>query len=157
MNSSLQIFRKKVVIQLSQQSLSQAAIAKAVDLSQGRVSQILQEVKNNKGQIQSPAYQGAKSKLTLSQKQKLKELIAKGADFHGFQGAISTSKRLVKLIRDLFDVRYHLDHIPKLLRAMGYSLQKPKKQDIRKDHKAILNWREQKIKEVKKGLNKTML
>lgn len=156
MNSSLQVFRKKVVIQLSQQGLSQTAIAKAVDLSQGRVSQILQESKNNKGQIQSPIYKGAKSKLMESQKQELRELISKGADFHGFQGNIWTSKRLVKLIRDYFDVTYHVHHIPKLLRAMGYSLQKPKKQDIRKDHKAVLDWREQKIEQVKKRPNKTM-
>ena len=57
MNSTTQVFRKRVIIKLYQQGLSQQEIAKVVDLSQGRVSQIIKETTTHKGQIQSPELQ----------------------------------------------------------------------------------------------------
>ena len=39
-----------------------------------------------------------------------------------------------------FGVQYHVDHLSRLLRALGWSPQKPQRQAIERDEQAIRGW-----------------
>jgi transposase len=70
---------------------------------------------------QSP---GRPAKLTPSQKQRLRELVAAGPEAAGYQTGCWTSALLQDLIHREFGQVYHVHYICELLRNLGFSYQK---------------------------------
>lgn len=44
------------------------------------------------------------------------------------------------MIERHYGVRYHVDHIPKMMASLGWSCQKPEKRAIERDEDAIAAW-----------------
>jgi transposase len=44
------------------------------------------------------------------------------------------------VIRQAFDVEYHVDHLGRLLRSLGWTPQKPERQARERDEAAIRRW-----------------
>lgn len=51
--------------------------------------------------------------------------MARGAEAYGFGGDVWTAKRIADVIWRAFGVRYHPDHVSRLLRQAGWSVQRP--------------------------------
>jgi transposase len=68
---------------------------------------------------------GVPPRLSEEQREKLPELLAKGAPAHGFRGEVWTCGRVAEVIRKEFGVIYHPAHVSRLVRSLGLSLQKP--------------------------------
>jgi len=83
---------------------------------------------------------GRPSKLDARSKQKLQRLLLKGAQTHGFPTDLWTCPRVAELIRRTFRVRYHVDHVGRLLRALGWSPQKPERRARERDEEGIQRW-----------------
>jgi len=66
-----------------------------------------------------------------------------GAGTDGFAGEVWTTKRQAALIRTEFGVRYHPAQVSRLVRELGWSLQKPVRQATQRDEAAIQAWREE--------------
>jgi transposase len=49
----------------------------------------------------------------------------KGAEAYGFRGDVWTARRVAVVIMRAFGVRYHRDHVGRLMREAGWSRQKP--------------------------------
>lgn len=150
MTSELQLYRKRVIKNLSSLGLNQEQIAEATEITQGRVSQILKEIESEEGVISSPNYQGRPCKLSEAEKLELSTKIEAGPEASGFEGQYWNAARVASVIQSHFGVSYHIHHIPKLLKQMGYSWQKPDVVDDRQDPKKLKWWREERIKEIKK-------
>ena len=65
------------------------------------------------------------ARLTAEQKGQIPDLLAKGAEVYGFRGDVWTASRVAEVIARTFGVRYHRDHVGRLLREAGWSRQKP--------------------------------
>jgi transposase len=78
--------------------------------------------------------------LTTEQLAQLPTLLARGAEAFGFLGEVWTAKRVAAVIRDEFHVRYHPDHVGRLLRTAGWSPQKPIRRATQRDEAAIERW-----------------
>jgi transposase len=83
---------------------------------------------------------GAASKLTAEQKTELVRLLEQGAAAHGFLGDVWTTKRVAALIRQAFGVRYHPASMSRLLREIGWSVQKPIRRATQRNEAAIQEW-----------------
>ena len=83
---------------------------------------------------------GRPPKLSDKDKSRLEKLLIKGAKSAGFATELWTCPRIVEVIRKHFGVRYHVDHMGRLLRSMGWSPQKPTRRAVERDAKAIGNW-----------------
>lgn len=151
MKSDIQQYRNKLLRKLSNLGVSQSILIEASELSQGRISQILE---NDQAPLSEGVYLGAPCKLSSNQQKKLKAYLDEGAESQGYEGEIWTSKRVKLLIQDKFKINYHPHHIPRLLKRLNYSLQVPKKEDYRRDPAAVENWKTEKIKEIKKKQSK---
>jgi transposase len=81
----------------------------------------------------------------------LPELVAQGAQAHGFRGDVWTCERVAIVIRKEFGVSYHPAHVSRLLKALRQSLQKPQRRAEQRDEEAIENWKEKKWPSLKKG------
>src|SRR5229473_3000948 len=67
---------------------------------------------------------GPRPKLSEAQRAELADLLDRGAEAAGFVGEFWTTKRIAALIRRRFGVRYHPAHVSRLVRWLGFSVQK---------------------------------
>jgi transposase len=94
---------------------------------------------------------GATPRLSEQERAKLPELLAQGAETHGFRGEVWTCERVAIVIRKEFGVSYHPAHVSRLLKALRHSLQKPQRRANQRDEEAIERWKEQRWPSLKKG------
>jgi transposase len=83
---------------------------------------------------------GATPKLTAEQRAQLPTLLAHGPEAYGFRGDVWTTKRVAAMIEQEFHVTYHPAHMSRLLRALGWSVQKPRTRASQRDETAIEVW-----------------
>lgn len=79
-------------------------------------------------------------KLPLGEMKKIPEILLKGAQAYGFTTDLWTTQRVAKVIEMEFGVKYHPDHVCRLLHKLGFSWQKPRKQALEKDEEKVWNW-----------------
>ena len=68
---------------------------------------------------------GVTPRLTAEQKAQIPDLLAKGAEVYGFRGDAWTARRVAEVIARTFGVRFHRDHVGRLMSEAGWSRQKP--------------------------------
>jgi len=95
---------------------------------------------------------GRPPKLTAAQKRKLIRLLLQGPMAHGYSTDLWTCDRIARLIRREFRVRYHRDHIGRLMRQLGWSYQKPERRALERDEVRIERWKRKDWPRVKKTL-----
>lgn len=144
-------WRRLRVLELHTQGWKQGAIAQAVGLSQGRVSQVLKVVREQGvAGLRTHKASGPEPKLNDAQRQALVAMLKAGAEAFGFRGDVWTSQRVAQVIEGKFGVTYHPHHIPRLLRGCGWSPQKPMVRASQRDEAQIAGWFEQRWPEIKK-------
>jgi transposase len=78
--------------------------------------------------------------LSKRDSEKLGKILIKGAVKAGFPNELWTSKRVLTVIKSEFDVSYHANHLPRLLRSLGFSPQRPQREAAEKDREQIKKW-----------------
>jgi transposase len=138
--------------ELKQQGWKQRDIATALGVTEGAVSQWLKRARE--GGVEALRHQpspGPQPRLSAEQRAKIPTVLAKGAEAYGFRGDLWTTKRVAIVIEREFGVRYHPAHVSRLLRDIGWSVQKPIKRASQRDEAAIETWRTQRWPTLKKG------
>jgi transposase len=127
------------------------AIAEAFGVTEGAVSQWLKRAREGgEAALQRRIAPGPTPKLTAEQRARLPELLQYGAEAHGFLGEVWTTERVATVIQREFGVRYHPTHVGRLLRACGWSVQKPVRRASQRDEAAIQRWVEEEWPRIKK-------
>lgn len=83
---------------------------------------------------------GRPSRLSARQRRTLVSRLTRGALRCGWSTDLWTCPRIAELIRREFGVRYHVDHIPRLMAGLGFSCQKPERVAAERDEEAIRRW-----------------
>jgi transposase len=81
-------------------------------------------------------------RLTADQRRRLAELLLAGAAAHGHPNELWTLRRVRALIERRFGVAYGLTQVWRILRALGFSPQKPRQLARERDEAAVKHWRE---------------
>ena len=102
--------------------------------------------------LQVGASPGRPPKLGPAQRRRLVKLLARGPLTHGYRTNLWTTKRIAEVIQREFRVRYHRDHIGRLMHSLGWSHQKPETRAIERDDEAIERWKQKEWPRVKKTL-----
>src|SRR4051812_15548160 len=140
---------------LKQRGWSQQAIAEALGDTAGAVSQWMRRGREGGvDALKQRVAPGPTPKLTDEQRAQVPVLLARGAEAFGFRGDVWTAKRVATVIRREFGVRYHPNHVGKLLRAAGWSVQKPITRATQRNEAAIEEWRTKRWPALKKGLTR---
>jgi transposase len=145
--------RRFRAFELKQQGWSQQRIAEALGVSKGAVSQWMKRARHGGGAqaLKRQPAPGALPRLSDQERTQLPELLAQGAQAHGFRGEVWTCERVAIVIRRKFGVSYHPAHVSRVVRALGLSLQKPQRRAEQRDEEAIEHWKEEKWPSLKKG------
>lgn len=93
---------------------------------------------------------GRPPRLSHEAKQELAEALTEGPIAHGFPTELWTCPRVAYLIEEVFGIRYHRDHVCRLLHSLGWSPQKPQRRAEERDEAAIRRWVQKEWPEVKK-------
>jgi transposase len=137
--------------ELHQQGWKQTAIAAALGVTQGAVSQWLKRGRDGgRVALRRRKAPGSAPRLTVEQRRQLVDALAKGAPAFGFVGDVWTTKRIAALITELFGVSYHPAHVSRLVRALGQSVQLPVRHATQRDEAAIQAWRAERWPTLKK-------
>lgn len=133
--------RRRRAVALVQQGYPRNEVAQMVEASPSSVTRWCQ-VHEKRGDIGLAAKPppGGKSKLTARQRKLLVQRLLKGAKANGFSTDLWTCPRIVQLIEHRYGVRYHVDHIPRLMASLGWSSQKPEKRAVERDEARIARW-----------------
>src|SRR3990172_3179085 len=83
---------------------------------------------------------GRPPKLDARRRARLERVLLRGAEAAGFSTPLWTCPRVADLVRREFGVRYHVDHIGRVLRTLGWSPQKPERRARERDEAAIQRW-----------------
>ena len=97
-------------------------------------------LKSGRKSLKAKPSPGRPPKLSAKRKSRLVELLLKGATSAGFFTDLWTCPRVAAVIEKEFRVSYHVDHIGRLLRSMGWTPQKPERRARERDEKAIRTW-----------------
>lgn len=94
-------------------------------------------LKSGRKSLKAKPSLGRPPKLSAKRKSRLEELLLKGATSAGFFTDLWTCPRVAAVIEKEFRVSYHVDHIGRLLRSLGWTPQKPERRARERDEKAI--------------------
>jgi transposase len=96
------------------------------------------------------AVPGRPSKLSLRQRTQLEGMLLRGAAAHGFESDLWTCPRVAQIIARRFGIGYHVDHIGRLLRSLGWTPQRPTRRALERDEEGIQRWIKQDWPRIKK-------
>jgi transposase len=94
---------------------------------------------------------GRLPKLDHKDLQRVEKALLKGAKANGFATELWTLARVADVIERETGVRYHEGHVWKILKAMGWSRQKPARRAIERDEEAIETWKKDRWPAIKKA------
>src|SRR5208337_68156 len=137
--------------ELKQQGWTQQDIAYALGASKGAVSHWIHTAEDfGANGLRSHSSPGHPAKLTPSQKWQIPEFLWHGAEAYGFRGDVWTCARVAQVIEEEFGVRYHKDHVGRLLQELHWTPQVPIRRAVQRDEKAIERWRDEVWPELRK-------
>lgn len=117
-------------------------IAAALGVSAGAVSQWCSRARaGGQEALRSHPPPGPTPKLTDAQRTTLPAVLAKGAETYGFVGDVWTTKRIATVIKRVFGVSYHPAHVSRVMRQLGWTVQKPVLRATQRNEAQVAAWR----------------
>ena len=98
---------------------------------------------------------GRPSRLSEKQRVSLVEVLLAGPVAAGYHTDLWTCRRVAQVVWKRFRVRYHPDHVRKILHDLGFSPQKPRRVAREQDAEAVERWRKTDWPRIKKKQNDT--
>src|SRR5271169_3209647 len=94
---------------------------------------------------------GRPKELTSAQLSQLDGVIDSGPIAYGFSSGVWTSPMIGRVIQEEFAVRYHPGHVRKVLKALGFSVQRPRRQLAKADPAEQDRWQRYTYPRLKKN------
>ena len=139
-------------MQLLDSGLTMEEVSHRVGTSIASVSRWRQAVaQGGAGALTAKPVPGRPSKLSHAQCRRLLEVLLEGAMAYGYPNEIWTLKRIAKVIRQEFGVRYHPNHVWRILRELHWSCQVPQRRPVQRDQEAVEHWKRYQWPHIKKG------
>jgi transposase len=158
-------------VTLTREQKEQRRLAAAQDLQEGEMSQVEIAEKHGvtpsavskwKSTLEKEGIEGLKStndegnqgpdsELDDQDREQLVELLEKGAQAHGWETDLWTSKRVAALVEDKFGIDYTPRHCSRILRELGYRPVKPREGAAEKDPEEKERWLNEEADQLKKS------
>ena len=94
---------------------------------------------------------GRKPRLSQAELEAVAQALRKGPGAFGFDTELWTLTRIAAVIERLTGVRFHPGHVWRLLRELGWSVQRPARRATERDDAAIVGWRAEEWPRIKGG------
>jgi transposase len=137
-------WRRLRALDLKREGWYQRDIAAAFGVAEETVSRWLARARQGGAEalLARPAA-GHPPRLSPEQKRLIPEFLWHGPEAYGFHGDVWTCARISRVIEEEFGVRYHKDHVGRLLKELRWTPQVPITRAIQRDEQAIQRWRDE--------------
>ncbi len=134
--------RRMQAARLLEKGVSEAEVARRVGVHRQSVNRWAHVVQSDgrKG-LKQAARAGRKPQLDKAQLRELERALKRGPEALGYDTGLWTLPRVAALIEERFAVAYHPGHVWKVLRALGWSCQRPTGKALERDEAAIRRWK----------------
>jgi transposase len=133
--------RRRRAIALLQQGMAPVEVARIVGVDRRSVRRWrVNYDRDGPAGVGAQPVPGRPSKLDQRRRTQLERVLLRGAEAAGFSTPLWTCPRVAEVVRREFGIRYHVDHIGRVLRKMGWSPQKPERRARERDEAAIQRW-----------------
>jgi transposase len=141
---SAQEWRRLRAVKLKEQAWAQRKIAEVLDVAEETVSRWLARARaGGASALRARPVPGRPARLSSAQRRLIPELLSHGSEAYGFRGQVWTCARVAAVIQEEFGVRYHKDHVRRLLKALHWTPQMPITRAVQRDEVAIARWRQE--------------
>lgn len=148
----LEARRRRALKLLDGGVLNQRQVAERIGCSPSAVSRwVSARAQGGAEALKVKSSPGRPPKLTDKQKRKLVKLLQRGALSFGYHTELWTTARIAEVIDKHFKVRYHRDHVGRLMHALAWSCQTPQRRARQRDEARIQQWRRADWQRVKKS------
>jgi transposase len=143
--------RRRRGARLLEAGVKQAEVARRIGVTRTSVSR-WEKLRQEGGEeaLKRPKRFGRPRRLSDAQCEKLIEQLKAGALAAGFATELWTLPRMRSLIEQRFSVKLTEPSVWRLLRSLGWSVQRPTGQARQRDEKAIRTWKARRWPELKK-------
>ena len=134
--------RRMRAVRLLKQGLHPAEVARRVGVHRQSVSR-WQDTLERQGAVglRRAGRAGRRPKLSPEDLGRLEEALLQGPRAWGYTTELWTTQRVADLIQKLFQVRYHRDHVGRVLGQMSWSCQRPEGRAKERNEVATRRWR----------------
>ena len=98
---------------------------------------------NGHDALQPKGRPGPAAKFTDSEVEQLRHALLKGAIAHGYPNELWTLRRIIRLVREIFQRKASPSEAWRLLKRMNWSPQKPKRTARERDEEKIKHWKKE--------------
>src|SRR4051794_34733646 len=130
--------RRLRAVELVEQGESPDDVARFLGCGRSSVYTWVKLAKQSVAALAARPHPGPKPRLAAEQLKGLEGLLLQGARAHGWRTELWTAARAAELIERHFGIRFHPEHVPKLLkRRLKWTSQKPQRKAKERDEVAI--------------------
>jgi len=141
---------------LLEKGYSQSEVARRVGAHRQSVSQWAAELQEKgRAGLKRAGRAGRKPRLDALAIRKIEQGLKRGPEALGYSTSLWTSARVAHLIETECGVRYHPGHVWRVLRALGWTLQRPATQARERNAATIRDWVAHRWPAVKKTIAET--
>jgi transposase len=143
--------RRMEAARLLREGLSQSEIARELGVHRQSVSRWARELEQSgvRG-LRKAKHSGRPPKLSAAQLRDLERALKRGPEAFGFASGLWTASRVRDLIEYRTGVRYHEDHVWRILRKLNWSCQRPSGRALERDEEALRRWKKYRWPGIKK-------
>ena len=146
------VARRMHAVLLNHQEHTSGEIAQLLEAPRSKVSLWLSQYESYGWEALLEGHRsGRPPELTATQVAQLDGIIDSGPVAYGFASGVWTSPMIGRVIQEEFSVSYHPGHVRKLLKAMGFSVQRPRRKLAKADPAAQDRWQRYTYPRLKKN------
>jgi|SRR5215472_8444007 len=128
---------------LLREGLSQSEVARELGVHRQSVSRWARQFKHGGVHgLRKAERTGRPPKLTQGQMRDIEGALKRGPEGLGYSSGLWTARRVRELIKQQTGVRYHEDHVWRILRKLGWSCQRPTGRALERNEQAIKRWKQ---------------
>jgi transposase len=147
--------RRMQAARLLQQGLSEAEVARRVGVHRQSVNRWAQQLaKGGRPGLKRAARAGRPPQLSAADLQRIEQGLKRGPEALGYRTSLWTAWRVADLIERECGIEYSTVHAWRVLRALGWSPQRPAGRALERNEPAIRRWKRQRWPELKKNAQK---
>ena len=130
--------RRLRAVELVEQGESPDDVARFLGCGRSSVYTWVKLAREDLAKLAAKPHPGPTPRLTDARLNELEALLLKGAVAHGWRTELWTAARVAELIERHFQIRFHPEHVRKLLkRRLNWTSQKPQRRAKERDEVAI--------------------
>ena len=130
----------------------QAEVARELGVSRQNVSRWYRRWRQGGEQaLRSRGATGPSPRVSLEQLAQVEQVLLAGARASGFANDLWTLPRVAQVIAQHTGVVHHPGHVWRLLRQLGWSVQRPARRAVERDEEAVARWVKVEWPRIKRG------